>query len=265
MRTSCVKNGLVMVVILLLVGVAIQPSIATVQPEEETVEFTTEVCGLNGGKHTVKLTQEEAEGVEALFKSIRERLNNTETREDAEEIFKEVVVELEKYGLLGGLSVKQAQELVLGDFPVDNNHKILGIGPNFFTNIFCLLAGTAYGGDSYSYCFPFGLSFLLIFPLYVWSMSHGKIFLRVIIALQFFDFINPLKFFNIIVSINFDWDISTLGLKGLIDKLDEADFFSLLGFTGLMISPLDELPDKFHFLGFCLGIYSSSNISSEVV
>ena len=35
MRTSFVKNGLVMVVILLFIGVAVQPSIATVQQEEE--------------------------------------------------------------------------------------------------------------------------------------------------------------------------------------------------------------------------------------
>ena len=34
MRTSYVKNALVMVVILLFIGVAVQPSIATVQPEK---------------------------------------------------------------------------------------------------------------------------------------------------------------------------------------------------------------------------------------
>jgi len=38
MRTSCVKNGLVMVVILLFVGVTVQPVIATVQPEKIIVE-----------------------------------------------------------------------------------------------------------------------------------------------------------------------------------------------------------------------------------
>ena len=38
MRTSCVKNSLVIVVILLFIGVAVQPSIATVQPEKIDVK-----------------------------------------------------------------------------------------------------------------------------------------------------------------------------------------------------------------------------------
>ncbi|UCD12974.1 MAG: hypothetical protein JSW60_05250 [Thermoplasmatales archaeon] len=107
------KKIIVVVIILLFISVAIAPSI-NANIGKDMVEFTTEVCGLNGGKQTVKLTQEEAEEVEALFNSIRERLNTTETREETEEIFKEAVVELDKYGLLGGLSVKQAQKLVTG-------------------------------------------------------------------------------------------------------------------------------------------------------
>jgi len=38
-----------------------------------------------------------------------------ETRGEAEAIFKEAVVELDKYGLLGGLSVRQVQRLVTGN------------------------------------------------------------------------------------------------------------------------------------------------------
>ena len=114
------KKLLVFGVIVLFLGVAIAPSInaniSKASVDSELVEITTEVCGLNGGKQTVELTQEEAAEVEALFDSIRERLNNTETREEAEQIFKEAVVELDKYGLLGGLSVKQAQRLAIGSY-----------------------------------------------------------------------------------------------------------------------------------------------------
>ena len=103
---------LVFAVIFLFLGITIAPSINANASNKALVEFTTEVCGLNGGKQTVKLTQEEAEEVEILFDSIRERLNAAESIVEAEEIFKEAVVELDKYGLLGGLRVKQAQRLV---------------------------------------------------------------------------------------------------------------------------------------------------------
>ncbi|UCD14586.1 MAG: hypothetical protein JSW60_03985, partial [Thermoplasmatales archaeon] len=109
------KKYLSVAVILLFIGVAFAPSI-NANISKEMIEFTTEVCGLNGGKQTVKLTQEEADEVGSLFDSIRERLNETETREETEEVFKEAVVELDKYGLLGGLSVKHAQRLVTGGY-----------------------------------------------------------------------------------------------------------------------------------------------------
>ena len=145
------KKLLVFGVIVLFLGVAIAPSInaniSKASVDSELVEITTEVCGLNGGKQTVELTQEEAAEVEALFDSIRERLNNTETREEAEQIFKEAVVELDKYGLLGGLSVKQAQRLVTGGY---QNLRVMKLmeklnsknqGINEINNLLCLVAG----------------------------------------------------------------------------------------------------------------------------
>ena len=109
------RKGLTVAVILLFIGLAFAPSI-NANISKEMVEFTTEVCGLDGGKQTVKLTQEEAKEVDVLFSSIRERLNATDSREEAEEIFKEAVVELHKYGLLGGLSINKAQRLVCGGY-----------------------------------------------------------------------------------------------------------------------------------------------------
>jgi len=149
---NILKKGLAVAVILLFIGVAFAPSInaniSKASIDSELVEFTTEVCGLNGGKQTVELTQEEAAEVEALFDSIRERLNNTETREEAEQIFKEAVVELDKYGLLGGLSVKQAQRLVTGGY---QNSRVMKTLENLYgknqgsldddANVLCLIAG----------------------------------------------------------------------------------------------------------------------------
>ncbi len=100
---------------ILFFSAAIAPSInANISKESELVEITTEICGLDGEKHNVQLTQEEAEEVDRLFDNIKEKLDRAETREEADRIFEKAVVELDKYGLLGGLSVEKAQKLVTG-------------------------------------------------------------------------------------------------------------------------------------------------------
>ena len=146
-----IKNGLVVGVILLFIGVAVQPGIAIVQPEDinkEYIEVTTEIFGIPGQNNTVKLTIEEAEEIEVFYDSIRERLNKTKTREEAEGIFKDAVIELHKFGLLGRLSVKQAHKLVTRGHWNSRNMKFL---ENIYSipennsdemdNKFCLLIG----------------------------------------------------------------------------------------------------------------------------
>jgi len=80
--------------------------VGKVSSDDELVELDVEFCGL-GKKHTVSLTQQEADEVEFLFDKIHEQLNEVETRDEAEVIFKDAIVELDEYGLLGDLSVKQ--------------------------------------------------------------------------------------------------------------------------------------------------------------
>jgi len=144
------KKGVVFIVFMLFLGVGIQPLVATDQKawiNEDYYDVDIEFCGL-GRKHTVKLTQQEADEVEQLFDDIEQRLSEVETIEEAEIIFKEAVVELDKYGLLGGLNVRQAQRLVTG---VYQNKKIMNIidehienNQNIFnnqTNALCLIVG----------------------------------------------------------------------------------------------------------------------------
>ena len=100
------KKQLAVGVIVLFLGLAIAPSInANVSRESELVAITTEICGLDGGKHTVQLTQEEAKEVEQLIDDIERSLDEVETREEAGEVFNYAVVELDKYGLLGRLNI----------------------------------------------------------------------------------------------------------------------------------------------------------------
>ena len=100
------------IAIALIVLSSFSSVVGKVSLDEKLVEFDVEFSGL-GKKHTVSLTQQEADEVELLFDEIRTKLDGVESREEAKEIFKDTVVELDKYGLLGGLSVNQAEMLIL--------------------------------------------------------------------------------------------------------------------------------------------------------
>jgi hypothetical protein len=117
-----IKKWLAVGIILLFVGIAIAPTInlqiVKASTDEELVEVTTQACGIKGyGDTTVKLTREQYNDLEQYLVEFRARLNQTTTREEAIPIFKEAVVELDKYGLLPrGMSVEKAQRLIIGRY-----------------------------------------------------------------------------------------------------------------------------------------------------
>jgi len=185
------KKLLVVGVIVLFLGLAFAPSInanvSETSVDSELVEITTEVCGLDGGKHTVSLSKEEAEEVEQLIDNIQNRLNGVETREEAVEIFNEAVVELDKYGLLGGLSVKQAQRLITGGQKDSSAMKLMekihrrfrGIS-NSNENMFCLIIGET--DETYIE----GRVALFLGRLYLLAMFLGPFWFLYLIIYAFF-------------------------------------------------------------------------------
>ncbi len=286
-KNNLIKKGLVLAVILLFIGVAFAPSInaniGKASLDNELVEFTTEVCGLYGRKQTVKLTQEEAEEVEALFESIRERLNATETREEAVEIFNKAIVDLDKYGLLGGLSVEQTQKIFKVYNAVQRHIDTSVSSEN--ENAFCMIAGRI--TDS----LIFGpvtrlLPRLLEIIFYIYDYNE---FLFAILFLIWFylyfaldsAFMSGYPFFPLrvgsTITVGHYWEfwleggtipsdgwIWTIGLKGIkiwigefIGGLDILDmsfvriyllFEGVRGFFGIQIQNLET--DKTSFLGF---------------
>jgi len=114
------KKILVLGIILLFIGVAVAPSInfnvVKASNDNDLVEVTTQACGIKGyGNTTVKLTREQYQDLQNYLVDFRARLNQTSTRGEAVPIFKDAVVELDKYGLLPkGMSVERAQRLVAG-------------------------------------------------------------------------------------------------------------------------------------------------------
>ena len=125
------KKIFVVGVIFLFIGIAIAPSInfnvVKASNDNDLVEVATQACGIKGyGNTTVKLTKEQYQNLEQYLAEFRARLNQTSTREEAVPVFKEAVIELNKYGLLPkGMSVERAQKLVLG--PYQNTKLLKGL------------------------------------------------------------------------------------------------------------------------------------------
>jgi hypothetical protein len=117
-KNLLVRKCLVVGIILLFISVAIVPSInftvVKASNDNDFAEVTTQACGIKGYRDaTVKLTGQQYQNLEEYLIEFRSRLNQTTTREEAVPIFKEAVVELNKYGLLPkGISVERAQHLV---------------------------------------------------------------------------------------------------------------------------------------------------------
>jgi hypothetical protein len=139
---------LVTIISLLFLGVVVAPNINSNvvkgSNDNDLVEVTTQVCGIKGyGNTTVKLTREQYQNLEQYLVEFRARLNQTTTREEAVPIFKDAVVELDKYGLLPkGMSVEKAQGLINGNYwnsqVVDFYRKSQFLNNS---NFFCLITG----------------------------------------------------------------------------------------------------------------------------
>jgi hypothetical protein len=112
------KKLLAIGIIFLFIGVAVAPSInsTVVKTSDNLIEVTSQACGIQGfGNTTVKLTKQQYHDLEQYLVDFRARLNRTTTKDEAIPIFKDAVVELNKYGLLPkGMSVEKAQKLVIG-------------------------------------------------------------------------------------------------------------------------------------------------------
>ena len=148
-----IKKIITLGVIFLFICVAIAPSInfniVKATNDNDLVEVTTEACGINGfGNTTVKITREQYQYLQIYLVDFRARLNKTTTMEEAVPIFKEAVVELNKYGLLPkGMIVEKTQKLITRGYQYQKAIKVFeklynknqGISDG---NFFCLVTGT---------------------------------------------------------------------------------------------------------------------------
>ena len=173
---NLLSKTLVIGIIFLFIGVAVQPSIATVEPKSIDVEYfdiTTEFIGL-GKEYTTKLTKEEIQELNALFDSISDSLNKSLSVEETIGIFKDAILELDRFGLLGDVGIDETEKLVLDCYQRTILTKVLervynrGKASVFLNeNIFCLIFGITSGLFFYSYL-AYLSAFLLMFLFFWW-------------------------------------------------------------------------------------------------
>jgi len=237
MKKDCVKKALAATIILFFIGLAFTPNInANISENDELINITTEAYGVNGIRpHTIKLTEQESEELDILIDSIKERLNKAETIVETVEVFNDAIVGLDKYGLLGDLSLKQAQHLItkgfqklklLQTFDKNSNKWNLPIGYRDWKNLFCFIYMTVEDvwmyWDVMEVSIPFLLSFTYDFFWFLREKSH----------------LIPFRLRNIIIILDPGGPItlSSLGLKGFkTETITGLDPYCIFGFKGLVI------------------------------
>ncbi len=295
MKDTWVKKCVVISIILLFIGVAVAPSInqsvVIASQDDDLVEVTTQACGITGyGNTTVKLTREQYQNLEEYLVDFRARLNQTSTRDEAVPIFRDAVVELDKYGLLPkGMSVEQIQRLITRN--VVQKQKISRFLDTAVrhNNIFCLIAGSSSGLAKATVFQPlrnriiynmheriFGPSLEILFLMYTLglvslNLNPIKIGCLIYYGVHFSDFMTG--HYETYYSEGNVWTVGLIGQKSwdgsLIGSIDLKVPFDLgfgptsytfycgaIGFTG--ISLLLHKQDCF-YLGYALYVDIDSN------
>ncbi len=280
MQKGLWKKGLVLGIIILFVGIAVQPGIIADDSFEsvnsELVEITIQICNGNGANDiTVMLTEEQVKELESIISSTKTKLDAAKTMEETSAIFNDAAVSLYELGVLPeGMSIEDAQRLVNG---IGKNPWIVKILERWFSrnqeeketveNFLCLIAGHT---DETWFVGP---SFIL--KLIIWGpLLPLIILLNILFGTEipdidelfqlFFDRglisliwqYNPLAFGHTILLGYYSTDywppgwvhaegwIYTIGLKGI--KSWNSFGGSVLGFTGIKIC-YPPIEDRTHF------------------
>jgi len=264
MTRKCLAVG----IILLFVGIALAPSfnqsVVTASTDDDLVEVTTKACGIKGyGNTTVKLNKEQYQKLKQYLLVFRARLNQTSTREEAVPIFKEAVVELDKYRLLPkGMSVEQAQYFVTGK---SHNMRINQLirdtlkkkNLNDSVNILCLITGHSTYTEIvtlFQMVLLFGylkiLSYMVNLPLPIYLFI---VIVLLDITMVFFalDYLLPMVLLSDIYIHGGDCSLFSLGLGGYKNWVGNFSGY-IHGFTGFKLLLDLETPIEFFYIGFAL-------------
>ncbi len=245
------RKWLAIGIILLFVGVTIAPTInfntVKASTDDDLVKVTTQAYGIRGYEDaTVTLTKEQYQNLGQYLGEVRERLNQTTTREEAGSLFKEAVVELDSYQLLPTrMSVEQAQRLVTTEGQVPNVPHCLKNSFSEFINSFCFFAAITYNVIDYN-------GWVVLAAFLSQFIDYDSPFIFLVYLFFFIGFWKPLRLLNTLVATPEEGTFNfyfTLGLNGISGGMD--DIKSVLGFTGLKIRLTER---NAFYLGFALAV-----------
>jgi hypothetical protein len=256
-------------IIFLFIGVAVAPSInstvAKASTDNDLVEVTSQACGIQGfGNTTVKLTKEQYQDLEKYLVDFRAKVNQTTTREEAIPIYKDAVVELNKYGLLPkGMSIEQAQKFISGPQltskqieHIEGVPKNTRIGRSMVVhNLFCFVNAHAISYNINLNPTGFFGFLLLVIGIFLEFTGNGSV-------LTVANFLIPIGYFLILYSqlkpfipmsiiMEMYGNYSSIGLLGLVQGSNSS--ITLLGFTGFEI--ISGTAEKY-YLGWAIAIYT---------
>ena len=236
-----IRNCLTVGIILLFIGVAIAPNInftvVKASNDNDLVEVTTQACGIKGyGDTTVKLTRQQYQNLKQYLVEFRSRLNQTTTRGEAVPLFKEAVVELNKYGLLPkGINVAKTQRLVLGGYKnavIDRlTHKHTDTGS---LNSYCFITGIVHINESIGLITGIGMVMEFFGGItgreLLFSIGLFITYLGIII-----NSISPVVAFSLIKPS--EGNIITIGLLGIKkETFPSSDYNYIALYTGIKIT-----------------------------
>jgi len=281
MKKGLFRKGILLGIICLFVGIAIQPGIIAddviKSDNSELVEIIIQICGRDGTKdHTVMLSEEQAAKLEVLINRTKTKLDAAETMEETSAIFNDAVVSLYELGVLPeGMSIEEAKRLVNG---MDQNPRVVNKLEHWFfrnqekretfDNFLCLIAGrtdwTTFVGPLFIPLLILGLIIgtpLVLLDVLLFRLFETFIFIPILFPL-FFGIgglclsiwqLNPIAFGHIIklgTKGMFGFPIPalgwiyTIGFNGI--KSWDSFYGGVLGFTGIKIC-YPPIGDMTHF------------------
>ena len=275
MKKNMFRKELVLGIIILFVGIAVQPGIIAdnviESDKSEMVEITIQICEIDGVyDYDVLLSQEQAEELENLISRTKNKLDDAKTSGETSIIFSDTVASLFEIGILSeSMDIEDIQCLVNGE---KQNSEVVKKLEEWFNrnqgnigtedNYLCLISG-----DSTGTCFqgPIGLISMIVFG---YLLKNDMIFTFLLSIWNNF----PLSFGYKIglgglgISGTFfaqgwvhtiglngikNWDDTFIGSLPLLPVLGWDLFFTgILGFTGINIGSLEN--NKHFYIGTAL-------------
>jgi hypothetical protein len=172
---------LAVAVILLFIGMGIQPAVADSSNNSELIEVTIKICKpLKIEEYTLMLPQEKIDDLNSEFDKFKVKLDNAISKRDTIEIYNDMIVSLDRLGMLPNhMTVNEAKQLITGkNYPFFDGRIASSLFEN--SNFLCLISGkvTSNSGFLLSYLaqiyfIPFRIGGMMFFGTFYKNPNGG--------------------------------------------------------------------------------------------